>query len=95
MISKETIEALESSERRWLFILGARMRAQEEVRDEVLGRGGGRYREVRPPRKTSKDPAPLEVREVRVQGRRYIICYNEERAKMDGRSSFTTTLHRL
>jgi len=83
MISKETIETLESSDRRWLFILGARMRAQKEVRDEVLGRGGGRYREVRPPRKTSKDPAPLEVREVRVQGRRYIICYNEERAKKD------------
>ena len=83
MISKGTMEALESSERRWLFILGARMRAQKEVRDDVLGRGGGRYREIHPPRKTSKDPAPLEVREVRVEGRRYIICFNEERAKKD------------
>ena len=31
MISKETIEELEKPERGWLYILGARMRAQKEV----------------------------------------------------------------
>ena len=32
MISKETIEDLEKDERDWLYILGARMRSQNEVR---------------------------------------------------------------
>ena len=83
MISEETIAALEGEPRKWLYILGARMRAQKEVRDEVLWRGGGRYRQVHPPRETSKDPSPLEVKEVRVKERRYIVCFNEEQAKKD------------
>ena len=82
MISEETIEALESKKRQWLYILGARMRAQREVRDEVLWRGG-RYHVVHGPRKTSKDPSPLEVKEVRVGDRRYVVCYNEEQANKD------------
>jgi hypothetical protein len=36
MISKETIEELEKEERGWQYILGARMRSQNEVKDEVL-----------------------------------------------------------
>ena len=32
MISKETIEDLEGNDRGWLYILGARMRAQSEAR---------------------------------------------------------------
>jgi hypothetical protein len=40
MISKETIEDLENDKRGWLYILGARMRAQHEVRDEVISRAG-------------------------------------------------------
>ena len=83
MISEQTIAALEGEPRQWLYILGAKMRAQKEVRDEVLWRGGGRYREVHPTRKTSKDPSPLEVKEVRVADRRYIICFNEEQARKD------------
>ena len=38
MISKETIAELEKPERDWQYILGARMRSQKEVRDEVLSR---------------------------------------------------------
>src|SRR4051794_2627799 len=40
MISLETIEALERDERGWQYILGARMRSQNEVKDEVLSRAG-------------------------------------------------------
>src|SRR3954453_3470113 len=49
MISRETVEALEQPGRGWQYILGARMRSQNEVKDEVLSRAG-RYRVVHPPR---------------------------------------------
>jgi hypothetical protein len=82
MISRETIEALEKDERGWSYILGARMRAQHEVKDEVLARAG-RYRVVHPPRVNSDDPSPLKVKEVRVDDRRYIVCLNEDEARKD------------
>ncbi len=56
------------------------MRSQAEVKDEVLARAG-RYRVVHPPRVKSDDPAPLKVKEVRVEGRRYIVCLNEDEAR--------------
>jgi hypothetical protein len=58
------------------------MRAWAEVRDEVLG-CPGRYREVVPPRRTAKDPSPLKVKEVWVDERRYVVCFNEEEARKD------------
>lgn len=79
MISATTIEEIESMEG-WHYILGARMRTVKEVRDEVLSRAG-RFREVRAPRETSKDPAPLKVKDVNVGEHRYIICLNEEEAR--------------
>ena len=82
MISKETIEDLENGKRGWLYILGARMRAQSEVRDEVLSRGG-RYRVVHPERESSDDPAPLDVKEVWVGDHRYIVCRNQDEARKD------------
>jgi hypothetical protein len=82
MISKETIAELEKQERSWQYILGARMRSQNEVKDEVLARAG-RYRLVHPQRTTSEDPAPLKVKEVRVEGRRYIVCRNDDEARKD------------
>jgi hypothetical protein len=82
MISRETIEALEQDQRGWSYILGARMRSQTEVKDEVLARAG-RYRVVHPPRVKSDDPSPLKVKEVRVADRRYIVCLNEEEARKD------------
>lgn len=71
MISAKTIQGLE--ERGLRYILGARMRSQKEVRDEVLARPG-RYHEVAP---------NLLVKEVMVEGRRYIICFNPEEAAKD------------
>src|SRR6266404_2171344 len=82
MISQETIEALEQDERGWQYILGARMRSQNEVKDEVLARAG-RYRVVHPPRVKSDDPSPLKVKEVRVDDRRYIVCLNDDEARKD------------
>ena len=82
MISRETIEALEQDERGWLYILGARMRSQNEVKDEVLSRAG-RYRVVHPPRVESDDPSPLKVKEVWVGERRYVVCLNEDEARKD------------
>jgi hypothetical protein len=82
MISRETITKLQGAHRDARFILGARLRSVKEISEEVLGRAG-RYREVFGPRKTSKDPAPLKVKEVRVQDRRYVICHNEDQARKD------------
>jgi hypothetical protein len=82
MISAKTIEELESPQRRWQYILGARMRKQREVSGEVLARAG-RYQTVHPPRTKRKDPSPLKVKEVVVEGRRYVVCLNEEEARKD------------
>lgn len=82
MISAETIKELEDDKRGMQYILGARMRRQKEVTEEVLSRAG-RYREVYPKGTNSKDPSPLKVKDVIVNGRRYIVCYNEDQAKKD------------
>ncbi len=82
MISKETIEELEKPERGWLYILGARMRAQKEVNEDVLARAG-RYRVVHPKREESDAPSPLDVKEVWVENRRYIVCRNQDEARKD------------
>ena len=82
MISAEVMERLKESHRNTRFILGARMRAVAEVRDEVLSRGG-RYQEVYGERKDRNDPAPLKVKEVVVEDRRYVVCHNEEEAEKD------------
>ena len=80
MISAQTIEQLVGLG--WQYILGVRMRLCKEVREEVLGRAG-RYHEVTPERSSSKDAAPLKVKEVRVAEQRYIVCLNEEEARKD------------
>ena len=80
MISAETMKQLVGQD--WQYILGVRMRACKEAREEVLARAG-RYHEVTPERERSKDAAPLKVKDVRVEGRRYIICVNTEEARKD------------
>lgn len=82
MISRETIEALEADERGWQYILGARMRSQNEVKGEVLSRAG-RYRVVHPKRAKGDDPSPLKVKEVWVGDHRYIACLDEDEARKD------------
>ena len=74
MISHNNLELLtEDSDSPFEYIVGCRMRKQKEITEEVLSRGG-RYHEV------SKK---LRVKEVEVEGRRYVVCFNEEEAKKD------------
>jgi len=80
MISAETIAELERQD--WPYILGARMRRQKEVSTQVLARAG-RYRVVRAPGQDQEAPAPLKVKQVTVEDRRYIVCLNEHQAKKD------------
>jgi transposase len=80
MISAETMAYLEAE--KIPYILGARMRRSKEVKEEVLSRAG-RYREVQPEGSSAKDPSPLKVKEVMVDGRRYIVCLNEKQARKD------------
>ena len=93
MISRETITELEKPERRWQYILGARMRSQAEVRDEVLARAG-RYHVVHAKSPNRQDPSPLKVKEVWVEGRRYVVCLNEDEARKDAadREAIVTAL---
>jgi transposase len=90
-ISKETLEKLENKEGGWDFILGVRMRASKEAREEVVGKLGSvaeaeqrkGFTVVHGERKSAKDPSPLEVKEVLVGERRYVVCYNPEQARKD------------
>ncbi len=80
MISKETIKELE--ELQWDYILGVRMHKIVEVRDTVL-LDTGDYDGIYPERITAHDPAPLEVKELTIDDRRYIVCSNEEEVRKD------------
>jgi len=93
MMSQETVTELEKPERGWQYILGARMRSQNEVKDEVLSRAG-RYRVVHPKGPHRKDPSPLKVKEVWVAERRYVVCLNEDEARKDAadRQAIVTAL---
>jgi transposase len=80
MISQETIDDLD--QQGWPYILGARMRRCKEVREQVLS-ARGRFRVVHPKSPDPKDPAPLKVKEVRLEDRRYVVCINEDEVKKD------------
>jgi transposase len=82
MISKHTIAELQKKVRDVRYILGARMRLVKEIR-EVVFSDTRPFESVYGPKKTSKDPSPLEVKEVKVQSRRYIVCRNEDQARKD------------
>ena len=82
MISKKTIEEMESATPAIRYILGVRMRNLKEAKEEVLA-DEGEYLEVFGGRKKAKDPSPLQVKEVMVKGRRYVQCFNPEQAKKD------------
>ena len=91
MVSQEVVNWLESEN--WPYILGMRMRKQKEVKEEVLSRGG-RYRMVDGEMKKSqecgkekksknKGLSSLRVKEVIVQARRYIVCFNIHQAQKE------------
>jgi transposase len=80
MISAKTVGELK--ERQIPYILGTRMRKVNKIRHEVLSHPG-RYREVKPESSCAKDPSPLKVKEVNVEGKRYIVCLNPRQARKD------------
>ncbi len=93
MIRRETVEDLE--QQGWPYILGARLRAQKEVKAEVLPRAeAGRWRVVHPKSPNGKDPAPLKVKEICIEDRRYVVCLNEDEAAADrvSREAIVTAL---
>ena len=74
MISRDTITMLtEHQQAPFDYVLGCRMRRQKEVSEEVLARAG-RYQPV---------ADNLEVKEVRVGERRYVVCRNPQEAARD------------
>lgn len=73
MTSRANLKALEQAG--YEYIVGMRMRSVNEVREQVLRRAG-RYREV---------AHNLEVKEVWVDDRRYVVCRNPERVEKDRR----------
>lgn len=74
MISTKTIELLEGNKTApFNYILGCKMRRQVEVSEDVLARGG-RYQKV---------ANNLDVKEVIVGDRRYVVCRNPIEARKD------------
>jgi len=82
MISKQTIAELGRPARGVHFVLGARMHLVKEVRQIVVA-DPGPYEQVHGPKAHSKAPSPLEVKEVKVGSRRYVVCRNADQARKD------------
>ena len=82
MISQRTIAELQKKVRDVRYILGVRMRLVKEIREVVLS-DPSPFESVYGSQQTRKDPSPLEVKEVQVQSRRYIVCRNEDQARKD------------
>ena len=80
MFSASTVQDL--NEKNLLYILGTRMRKVNRIKQDILTRGG-RFKEVYPERTSSKGPAPLKVKEIWQEGKRYIVCFNPKQARKD------------
>ncbi len=78
MISAATIAALEAQ--KIDYIPGARERSTNEVRETVRHDDGATVPLTIPRQKGETD---LAVKEVKIQGRRYIVCPNDEEARKD------------
>lgn len=82
MISAKTIEQLEAPENQVPYILGTRMRKVKKVRERVLSHPG-RYKAVWPENSDPKKPAPLKVKQVEIEKRRYVVCVNPVQQRKD------------
>jgi transposase len=81
-VSAELLAQFEAMEPPVHYIVGARMRRQKEVGEVVL-KSRKPWREITPERRWAKDPAPLKIKEVMVEDRRYVVCLNEEERRKD------------
>lgn len=79
MISAGVLQFLESEESSFSHILGVRMRNVKDVRIEVMSRAGC-YHEVED---GEGEKSPMKVKQVVLDGRRYIVCLNEAQARKD------------
>jgi hypothetical protein len=81
MISAETIAALEHHNIE--YILGVRERSVSEVRDDVINDDG-----VAVPLLIArqKGATQLEIKDVKLASRRYVVCRNEEEARKDAQT---------
>ena len=82
MVSAANLAAIEAAG--FQYIVGMKMRNLAEVRDEVLGRAG-RYQAV---------SENLQVKEVWVEDRRYVVCFNPDEAAKD-RADRQVTLEKI
>jgi len=82
MVSQKTLEAFEGSDPPVGYIIGVWMRRQKEVNLSVLW-SRKQWLESVPERSHAKDPAPLKIKEVWVENRRYVVCLNEEERRKD------------
>ena len=80
MVSEKTLAFLEAAKLQ--YIIGVRMRRQKEVGAKVIP-SKEQWVELVGPRKNSKDPSPLKIKEVWVEDRRYVVCLNEEEKRKD------------
>src|SRR6266436_7988799 len=92
MVSQKTLDAFENSDPPVRYIVGVRMRRQKEVNLSVLGSENPWFESV-PERSNAKDPAPLKVKEVWVENRRYILCLNEEERRKDAHDREAIVAH--
>ena len=88
MVSERTLEAFSKMKPPVHYIVGVRMRRIKEVGEVVL-KSRAPWQEVTPERQNAKDPAPLKVKEVTVEGRRYVVCLNEEERRKDAHDRAT------
>ena len=92
MVSQKTLEAFEASDPPVGYIIGVRMRRQKEVNLSVL-RSRKQWLEIVPERNNAKDPAPLKIKEVWVENRRYVVCLNEEERRKDAHDREAIVAH--
>jgi hypothetical protein len=92
MVSQATLAAFEAHKPSVGYIVGVRMRRQKEVSTEVLGQRG-RWFESVPERTNPKDAAPLKLKEVWVDERRYVVCLNEEERRKDAHDREAIVAH--
>jgi Transposase DDE domain len=92
MVSQATLDAFENSDPPVGYIVGVRMRRQKEVSLSVLGSRRAWFESV-PARSKAKDPAPLRIKEVWVEDRRYIVCLNEEERRRDAHDRQAIVAH--
>ena len=92
MVSQATLNAFESSDPPVRYIVGVRMRRQKKVSLSVLGSRRAWFESV-PARSKAKDPAPLKIKEVWVEDRRYLVCLNEEERCKDAHDRQAIVAH--